>query len=110
MLYTVRYTTKSIVTKYDGRGNKVGTYTDDVPVVITALPHITAMQYKDCDNFKIEPYFADPGRGEPAPRRTHAESSGRERTRAPTTKPAGKPSVNDAARTGDLAAAINGGA
>lgn len=58
-LYTVRFTTKHVVTKYDNRGKPVSSYTDHIQQTIHALPLTTAMQYKDCDNFTYEPYIAE---------------------------------------------------
>jgi hypothetical protein len=103
-LYTVYFTSRHVVTKYDDKGVKTGEYTTNIPQTITMLPLSTAMQYKDCDGFRYEPYqFEGSGKRDvPAARRSSVKSTAKVATKSSTS------SVNKAAATGDLSAAISG--
>lgn len=107
MLYNVHYTTRQTVTRYNAKGKMIGQYDTDIPHTLTALPMPTALQYKTCDNFRMEPYV--PERRERhrgivhQPRKDAVGSAPRPK------KPARPNATQKAAATGDLAAAINGG-
>lgn len=107
-LYTVYFTSRHIVSKYNDKGVKIGDYTTDISQTITALPHVTAMQYKSCDNFRIEPYQIDAS-GRSAPASTWKSGHRTEKAAAPAAKKSSTNSVKSAAATGDLAAAISKG-
>ena len=120
-LFTVSFTTRKLVKKFDTKGKPTGEIKIDTPVTITALPHATAMSYSGCDNFKIERYEPDTNK------RFTAKGSGRDasvgngtRKIAHTaegvkkgkelnvvTSGKGVSKIEQAARSGDLAAAIN---
>jgi hypothetical protein len=115
-LYTVRFTTKQLVKKYDARGKLIGEAELSSPITFTALPLATAQSYSKCDNFVMEDYvFETRGAGKkhgwggaatksferhrPAPGSSHSAKPLKAKT---TPAPA-----HHAARTGDLSAAIN---
>jgi len=58
-LYSVYFTQKHTVTKYNRNGKKIGEYVDDIPHALHALPYSTAMQYATCDNFRLERYYLE---------------------------------------------------
>lgn len=62
MLYTVKFTTQKLITRISADGKTQTKERFDTPIVITALPHATAMSYSGCDNFTIEPYVMEPRR------------------------------------------------
>lgn len=108
--YTIHFTTKEIVTRYDKRGKPIEEFTIDHPQVMACLPHSTAMQFKDQDNFRIEQYELEqqrPGKHEqrrdlPVPKA--AAAAPKTRKFAGTRRTA----VQTAAASGDLAAAVSG--
>jgi hypothetical protein len=109
-LYTVRFTTKHNVTRYDDKGQAIGSYDAEIPQVVSALPHATAMSYARFGNFQIEPYQIEV-RGD---RKAHKAQPRRdydaERDTQPKTKAKSRPaqtSLQQAAATGDMSAAIN---
>lgn len=121
-LYTVSFTTKSMVKKFDAKGKIIAETALDKPVTITALPYATAMSYAQADNFKIENYDLAEGRRKLTPKgtgRDNSVGSGLKTTRTVTGMKVGKkievaPKVGaghspiaEAAMTGNLAAAIN---
>lgn len=108
-LYTVHYTLAHSVTKYDSRGKPIDSYVDDIPHTLTALPHSTALQYKNCKNFRMEPYTPDARRPITAQKSTADYRGTRAVSKSKTVK-ASSSSVRSAAASGDLAAAINAGA
>lgn len=58
-LYTVSFTTQTLVKKCGPKGKIIGETRLDKPIVMHALPYATAMSYSACDGFKIEPYVMD---------------------------------------------------
>lgn len=122
-LYNVSFTTKKLVGKYDAKGNLICEAGLNDPIVLTALPHSTAMSYKNCENFKIEPYqFQNNGRsgankvsgvgnGTKNVDWTKAAMNGKG-VKAGEIKSVktgtGKSAVQRAAETGDMTGAING--
>lgn len=114
-LYTISFTTKTVVKKFGTRGKFIGETVLENPITMTALPHATAMSYAGCDNFKIEPYTADDRF-----KRT-SKGSGRDTSVGNGTKKVVtrrrddlevdampvRSKVNEAAATGNMAAAIN---
>lgn len=112
MLYTVHFTTRQTVSKFDARGRKTGEYQTDIEQTITALPVSTAKQYSTCDNFHMEPYVQEERSGT---RKTFKHAGYQERSsgfdKSTAKRSAKKASnVNEAAATGDLGAAISGAA
>lgn len=125
LLYTVRFTTRKAISKYDMKGKLIGQYDGEVAVTHNALPYQAAMSYSGCDNFKIEEYLIDsdqkkPSRratrtleeGEeydaPSPGRWSSTKTNRHGPRSSAAKPSLAPvaSLEDAARSGDLGAAL----
>ena len=110
-LFTVRFTTRKVVTRYNAKREVVSEEEMNLPVTITGLPHTTAMAYSGNDNFTIEREIAD-YRNEKVKSRPRArtyDSADLSSERTPRSRPAKTvTSVQDAARTGDMAAAING--
>lgn len=115
MLYTVHFTTRQTVSKFDARGRLTGEYQTDIPQTISALPVSTARQYADCDNFRMEPYVPEERRGT---RKSFKHAGYAERAKGmtqgeitlTTSGSKGRSRINDAAATGDLGAAISGAA
>lgn len=114
-LYTVHFTTKQVVSQFDSKGVKTGEYEIDYPQTLHALPHSTAMTYNRFGNFRMEPYYASvserPMSASKA-RTTHygATPNGKKSPTPARSAPSGKSIVNNAAATGNLAAALNAGA
>ena len=119
-LYTIRFTTQKLVSKFDNKNKLISATQLDMPICMTALPLATAMSYSGCDNYKREIYqFDDRGPstakwGAPAPaararmKRTSADDFDRDDTtvsKKPKRTKADK--LTDAAKTGNLAAAVN---
>jgi hypothetical protein len=109
-LYTVHFTTKQLVSKFDDKGRKIGEYDIDYPQTLHALPLSTCQGYKKFGNWRIEPYYADVSKRPFEGKKAKTEYRG--------SVPAGKPkatvplasTVQNAAASGNLAAAINAGA
>jgi hypothetical protein len=110
-LFTVHFTTKHIVSRFDDKGVKIGEYEADIPQTVHALPRSTAETYKKFGNWRIEPYYADVSK---QPVKGGKQQFNFRGTSPSAKKAAPKPSagsaIKHAARTGDLAAAISAGA
>jgi hypothetical protein len=115
-LYTVSFTTQTLVKKIGPRGKIVGETRLDKPITLTALPYQTAMSYANCDNFSITHYQMDEQRrskgsgrdtsvGNGTKRVSRALSSG-EAAAAPIKKNPVNALAN-AAASGNLGAALN---
>jgi hypothetical protein len=113
-LYTVRFTTKTLVKKFDARGKLIGEGELSSPITFTALPLATAQSYSMCDNFVLEKYVPDArgsgkthGWGEAATKKFQRH---RPAPASSSSKPVkAKAPAHSAARTGDLSAALNVG-
>ncbi|OWZ90456.1 hypothetical protein B9J07_28130 [Sinorhizobium sp. LM21] len=110
-LYTVHFTTKQVVSQFNDRGVKTGEYEIDYPQTLHALPLSTCQGYKKFGNWRIEPYYSDATKRPVESRKQNSNFRGT----TPAAKKAApaKPktsSISNAARTGDLAAAISAGA
>lgn len=118
-LYTVKFTTKKMIKKYDAKGKLAGETSLDTPVCLTALPYATAMSYSIADNFTIEDYTLDQGRQGRAVAGIgngtkkvdwDMEREVKGKTAKGKSAPAVKPGLTEAQRaavTGNLGAAIN---
>jgi hypothetical protein len=118
-LFTVSFTTRKSIKKLDGKGKIISETKLDTPVTMHALPYQTAKSYAGCDNFKMVPYVMDEhrprtakgsGRDNSVGNGTKKISHRRDETAGRTGKDLGaiaKSSVNEAARSGNLAAALN---
>ncbi|MBD9511524.1 hypothetical protein IB265_32735 [Ensifer sp. ENS10] len=109
-LYTVHFTTKQVVSQFNDKGVKTGEYTMDYPQTLHALPLSTCQGYKKFGNWRIEPYYSDATKRPVESRKQRTDFRGSTpaaKKAAPKSAP--KSSVGNAARTGDLAAAINAG-
>lgn len=114
-LYTVSFTTKKLIKKI-GKGGKVISETQlDTPIKMNALPYTTAMSYSGCDNFIIARYeFEQNSRHKShGPGRDNSVGNGTKKSayhhsvEATAVKTTQKSSTADAARTGNLGAALN---
>jgi hypothetical protein len=116
-LVTISYRPGCLVTRFDHRGKPIGSYALQEPIVMTALPRVTAMRYAHLPEFKIEPYVLESqkryeGKGVVKGFRDDIGTKGtRRRTHdaTPSAAPAtqSRSRVQTAAETGDLSAAIN---
>ncbi|MTH61106.1 hypothetical protein [Paracoccus litorisediminis] len=121
-LYTIRFTTKKLVNKFDAKGKKIISQTAlETPITMHMLPHATAMSYSGCDNFQIEKYVSQErhsskGAGRPKgvgnghKDRFASVGTGHKEGRelaAKAAKPSANPSIVNAAASGNLAAALN---
>lgn len=108
-LYTVRFTTKRIVTRYGTRREVISEELTEVPITMKDLPLATAQGYSQCDNFSMEKQFAQVDA-----KTTYRKNSRNGRAWRDVdvgSAPAAKPKRNaklDAAATGDMGAALNG--
>lgn len=110
-LFTVHFTEKKIVDVYGSsgrdKGKKIREYVEDIPRTIHALPLSTALQYKDCDNYRREKYVIGDEK------RTYKTHSGARKVATSsaspvaTTKAKTSSAIKHAAMTGDMSAAIN---
>lgn len=106
-LYSVHFSLQHMVSKYDAKGKKISEEVKLIEQTLTALPHSTALQYKDLPGFVMEPYQID----------ARSKSSGwKGETSATVSKRTSNKfdnkhaSLHHAATTGDMSAAINAGA
>lgn len=119
-LYTISFTTKKLVNKFDKRGKLIAEERLDTPITMHMLPHSTAMSYSGCDNFKIEPYQSQERYRSKGPSRPSSVGNGHRdrfagvssgtkigRELSHVAAKATKPSTINAAATGDLSAAIS---
>lgn len=121
-LYTVSFTTQTLVKKLDKRGNIISSTRLDNPVTITALPHATAMSYQKCDNFTMVPYVMEDRRTPKGSgrdnsvgngtkkivyQRTEGIKSGKALDLTTSGTNVGKSKAAEAAMTGNLGAALN---
>lgn len=105
-LYSVYFTMPHIVTKYDKKGKVIDTYTTNISQVIHALPLETAKQYANCDNYRREPYVMEDKSTRYSRKTTHVPISSKQSKSAhPVTIK--RRDIENAARTGDLSAALN---
>jgi len=109
-LYTIHYSLQHVVSKFDAKGKKISEEMTLIEQTLTALPHSTAMQYKDLPNFSIAPYVAEQ---RDRSNFKHSGYSARRPEPAARSKPKAakktpKSGLHHAAATGDLGAAISG--
>ena len=115
-LYTVKMTTLKIVSRFDGKGQKIGEYTTEIPVTMHDLPHKTALAYQEVNpngNVQIirqlsvvdEPHRRQ--RDLPATERRAASFGTKTMRQARTEQSTRKSAIQQAAETGDMSAAIN---
>lgn len=109
MLYTVRFTTRSYVSRYNAAGKLIERVLTEVPVVHHLLPHSAALAFSHCDNFEMVPSERDysPTRHGPSPKQ-HWSVGVAPRKRGRPPKAASANNLHEAASSGDLSAAING--
>jgi hypothetical protein len=106
--YRVTFTTQSIVSQYDDKGVKIGETVTHKPQVVTGLPYSTAISYKGRDNFEFELEAFEPQKRLPKP-----QSSGfdvqltKAKAKAKEAAPAKPTRIETAAKTGDMAAALD---
>lgn len=119
-LFTVTFTTKALVNKYDAKGKMIAQEVLGKPVTITALPYSAAMSYSKCDGFTIEPYVME-DRRKFTPKGTGRDASVGNGTKKVSysrgeevktgkqlnTAGVGTSKVNQAAASGNLGAALN---
>ena len=106
-LYTISYDKLTKVSTFDQRGNKTGERVERLRLSMHALPLQTARMYQSMmtdHNFTMEPYVS----GDEKPSYTHRKQSAAKKQAARPAK-SKQSAQNEAARTGDLSAAINEG-
>lgn len=115
MLYTVKYTTRREVTKYGPKREVLSVDTIDVPITMRDLPESTARSYAGCENFSMEKQFRTHNEPVTFRKRDYAKPADTTRLESARSAPK-KPKVptaaelaQEAARTGDMSHAINGG-
>ena len=103
-LYSVRYANRSITTVLDNDGRVVSETETLVEQVHHALPYQCALRYSHLPEFSIVPYAIDqqPARAE-SKRKTRETVTEIVRSVTTTTRT----TLNHAASTGDLSAALN---
>jgi hypothetical protein len=123
-LYTVRFTTRMMVNKYDAKGKLICAVANASEIVHTALPYSTAMSYSKCDNFKIEPYEVEQKRTSKGSGRDNSVGNGTKKVSFVSFERVGRgvkkgsslnvvssgsghSEINRAAASGDLSAAIS---
>ena len=118
-LYTVKMTTKQIVSRFDDKGAKISESEILIPVTYTDLPLQTAQMYRSKNpdgNVQIiaQQAILNSARARPGQyastgeRRERKQVSSYVPSSKPASKSAPKPSaVQNAAQSGDLSAAIN---
>ena len=116
-LYTVHFTTRKPIKKYDSKGKVIAESMGHTPITHTALPYATAMSYSGADNFKIEPYVMDDRRTAKGTGRDNSIGNGTRPTTGTVRKePVGprltsgsttRSNISNAAATGNLGAALN---
>lgn len=118
ILYNISFTTKKLIYKYDTKGKQVGEPSElATPIVMNMLPHSTAMSYSGCDNFTIEQYVPE-NRGIKTSERKGlsngtkkvdwAKASSGASSTGKSKAPAKSTALQQAAKTGDMASAVNG--
>lgn len=111
-LYTVHMTTKSIVSRFDDKGRKIEEIVSEIPVTFHDLPLQTAHMYRDKNPDGNVRIVAQQGVLDNKRARA-SEYASRPREERRATKPAAskstspQSSVQNAAQTGDLSAALN---
>ena len=113
-LYTVVLENKHIISTFDAKGKKTGEKTEFIKQTICDLPHSTAMMYKTKDAGRVTVIKQDMSgfgerRGVTQRKAQHHPASITTTRKAPAARPAQQSSVQQAAATGDMAAAINMG-
>jgi hypothetical protein len=118
-LYTVRFATRKIINRYDDKRRLIGSTEELVYVTHTALPYAAAMSYSAAAEFSITEYFIE-SKGKPKSstrvdfdaarsyrdlRKKHLPAPNGPATRARAAPR--RSAMTEAARTGDLSAAIN---
>jgi hypothetical protein len=115
-LYTITFTTQSLVKKFGPRGKIISETRLDKPITMTALPYQTAMSYSKCDNFTISHYQMDEQRRSKGAGRDNSVGNGTRRVSRGTSsgevytapvKPRPQNTLANAAATGNLGAALN---
>lgn len=105
-MFTVKFTTRREITRYNDKGVAIEVLREDVEVVLHGLPGSTAAAYSHCDNFSMAKEFYDPNQQRRSSFRAPVREVSHEprRERSPVRSVT---SVEEAARTGDMSAAIN---
>jgi hypothetical protein len=111
-LYSVSFTTKTPVHKFDSKGNPVAIEQLNRPVTMHALPYSTAMSYSKCDDFVLSHYVPDQQRVSKGSGRDNSIGNGTKKMTHPrpaagAAKVTTSSKLDHAARTGDMGAAIN---
>lgn len=118
-LYTVRFTTKTPVKKYNGRGKVIAETLVETPIELPGLTLKQAQSYEANSNFRMERFYGKPkaskgngrdqGVGNGAKRVSHSSAAAVTPSRS-LAKPAAAiiSTTVAAARTGNLGAAIHG--
>ncbi|NIH77322.1 hypothetical protein FHV99_004574 [Ochrobactrum sp. P20RRXII] len=111
-LFTVHFTEKKIIDVYGSsgrdKGKKIREYVEDIPRTIHALPLSTALQYKDCDNYRRVKYvIGDEKVSYKAHNGARKATNSGSVSFAAKSKAKASSAIKNAAMTGDMSAAIN---
>ena len=115
-LFDVSFTTRKMIKKFDAKNNLIAEESLSTPVTMTMLPHATAMSYSGCDNFQIRPHVLDQRRSKFGSGRNDKVGNGTKKVNvrsgasSSSAPPPAKQKVDhrkEAARTGNMAGAIN---
>lgn len=99
-LYSVRFTTKKIVTKYGPKREVLSEELLEIPIVLNGLPLATAQSYAHCDNFVMTQDTRGASGATVSYRKTRGGKTTREVSVAPVSR------RDRAAATGDMGAAL----
>lgn len=117
-LYTVTFSQMKKVSRFDTKGNKISDTVELIPVTMRDLPLQTAQMYKRTQKYgtcEITPQAPSTGERERRYDRGNFSTrskSGSGQSKKPAkqaARPAPASSLQEAARTGDMSAAINAG-
>lgn len=104
-LYNISFTPKAIIGRHDKNGKFECKEEVRGSVVITALPYQTAMRYSKNANFRIEPYIAEHSMNKK--KRKSVERNFDDEAVQIQREEEIQASIQEAAETGDMGAAIN---
>lgn len=58
-LYTISFTSKKTIQRYDSKGRKIGSFDNNITQTIHCLPLELAKQYENRPNYRCEPFILE---------------------------------------------------
>lgn len=58
-LYTVSFTSKKTINRYDSKGKKIGSFKNNIKQTIHCLPFELAQKYQNRPNYRCKPFIID---------------------------------------------------